>query len=354
VYNKTLETRKKGWEQEKQSISLYDTMKMLPAWKQDRPKLRLAFSQTLQDACSRVDLAFNAFFRRVKAGETPGYPRFKGYYRYDSFTYKQYGNGTKLTADGLYLSKIGTVKIKLHREPCGNIKTITIRRDRLGNWYACLSCEVDPQPLPPSSEVVGIDLGLSKFMALSNGEVIDRQRWMKRDEKDLQRIQRKLSKLPTGSAERRKAVRALNHVHTRIANRRRDFAHKVSRQLVNRFQIIAFEKLEVAEMSQNAPYKTISKGIADVAWARTVELTSFKAEWAGRTVVKVNPRGTTQNCSGCGQVVPKGLSVRVHNCPHCGLVIDRDLNAARNILSRGLATLHPNGVVEAHVLQPWE
>lgn len=349
VYNKTLETRKDAWENEQRSISRYDTIKMLPQWKQEQPFLKQAFSQALQESCTRVDLALQAFFRRVKAGEKPGYPRFRGYYRYDSFTYPQYGNGVKLTDAGLRLAKIGTVKIKLHRDVCGEPKLVTVRRDRLGNWYACFSCIVEPERMEPTHSVVGIDLGLSTFMVLSNGDNVKRQRWMRRDEKDLKRIQRKVSRLPKGSPERRKAVRALNHVHQRIANRRRDFAHKTSRQLVDKHQILVFEDLDIRDMQQNSN-KTISKGIADVAWAQTAEFATYKAECAGRTVIKVDPRNTTQMCSGCGEIVRKGLHVRVHDCPHCGLRLDRDLNAAKNILSRGLSTLGVSGAVEAHPL----
>ena len=347
VYNKTLETRKRAWQDEKKRVSLYDTNKMLTQWKRDNPFVKSAFSQALQEAQTRVDLAFKAFFRRVKAGsKKAGYPRFRGFNRYDSFTYKQYGNGVKLSDDSLYLSKIGLVKINLHRQPCGTPKLVTIQRDRLGNWYACFSCIVEPQHLEPTHEVVGIDLGLTKFMVLSNGGVVQRQRCMKQDQKDLKRLQRKVSRLPKGCPERRKAVRALNHVHTRIAHRRKEFAHKVSRQLVDRYQLIVFENLDIAAMQQDT-FKTITRGIADVAWGQVVAFTTYKAEYAGRKVIKVNPRGTTQGCSGCGEVVPKKLSVRVHDCQHCGLRLDRDLNAAPNILSRGLATLRTASAVEA-------
>ncbi len=356
VYNKTLETRKDAWENEKRPVSLYDTNKMLTQWKKDKPELKNAFSQALQDAQTRVDLAFKAFFRRVKISkDKAGYPRFQGFSRYNSFTYKQYGTGVKLIDDNtLRLSKIGDVRIKLHREVCGTPKLVTVQRDRLGNWYACFSCIVELQPIHPTQEVVGIDLGLTKSMVFSNGEVIARNRWMKRDEKDLKRVQRKVSRLAKGSPERRKAVRALNHIHVRIANRRKNFSHQVSRQIVNRFQIIAFEDLKITDMQSNQrfadTFKTITKGIADVAWGQVVAQTVYKAEYAGRTVVKVNPRGTTQGCSGCGEIVPKTLSVRVHDCPHCGLVLDRDHNAALNILGRGLSTLENIALLEAQLL----
>lgn len=349
VYNDTLAIRKDTYEQTGQSVSLYDTNKTLTLWKAEKPVLKSVYSQVLQNVQERVDLAFQAFFRRVRNGETPGFPRFKGYGRYDSFTYKQ--SGFRVTGNRLFLSKIGDVKIKLHRPIEGQVKTLTIRRDRLGNWYASFSCVVKPKPLSPVDRVVGIDLGLTTFATFSDEEKIERQRWFKQDEKDLKRVQRKVSRLPKGSAARRKAVLALNHVHQRIAGRRLNFAHQQSRKLVDSYQIIVFEDLNIAQMSSaEKGKKAISKGIADVAWGRFVQNTVAKAEEAGRTVVLVNPKNTTQACSGCGSIVPKTLSVRVHDCPHCGLKIDRDLNAAKNILARGLASLRPSEPLEAHLL----
>ena len=349
VYNDTLAIRKDTYEQTGQSVSLYDTNKTLTLWKAEKPVLKSVYSQVLQNVQERVDLAFQAFFRRVRNGETPGFPRFKGYGRYDSFTYKQ--SGFRVTGNRLFLSKIGDVKIKLHRPIEGQVKTLTIRRDRLGNWYASFSCVVKPKPLSPVDRVVGIDLGLTTFATFSDEEKIERQRWFKQDEKDLKRVQRKVSRLPKGSAARRKAVLALNHVHQRIAGRRLNFAHQQSRKLVDSYQIIVFEDLNIAQMSSaEKGKKAISQGIADVAWGRFVQNTVAKAEEAGRTVVLVNPKNTTQACSGCGSIVPKTLSVRVHDCPHCGLKIDRDLNAAKNILARGLASLRPSEPLEAHLL----
>jgi putative transposase len=281
-----------------------------------------------------VDLAFQGFFRRVKKGEKPGYPRFKGFSRYDSFTYPQ--TGFNLT-EKLHLSKIGDVKI-IFRSPIeSKIKTLTIRKDKLSNWYACFVCEVEPKILPPSAEVVGIDLGLTTFATLSNEEIIERQRWMKQDEKELKRIQRKISKLDKGTPERKKSIKALNHVHMRIKNRRNNFAHQESRKLVNRFGLIVYEKLNIRNM-QFDNFRTINKGIVDVAWGQFVNFTSYKAESAGRSVVLVDPRNTSQQCFKCGSIVKKDLSIRIHDCPNCGLKIDRDLNAACNILARGLAS----------------
>jgi putative transposase len=161
---------------------------------------------------------------------------------------------------------------------------------------------------------------------------------MKQDAKDIARLQRKKERAAKGSPERLKVIHALCHAYKRATNRRSDFAHQQSRKLVNEYQFIAFEKLDIVEMQGNG-HKTINRGIADVAWGQFVQCTAYKAESAGRGVARVDPKGTTQSCSGCGGTVPKDLSVRRHNCPHCGLQLDRDQNAALNILARGLASL---------------
>jgi len=336
VYNEALATRKKAWEEEQRSVSHYDTIRMLPDWKREHSFLLNAYSQSLQDACTRVDLAFQHFFRRVRNGKKPGYPRFKGDW-YKSFTYPQ--SGFKLLDDGhLCLSKIGDVKIVLHRPIEGNVKTLTVKRDTLGNWYACFSCEIEPKPLPPSSKVVGVDVGLTYFATLSTGEHIPNPRFFRQDEKVLAKARRRLSKRAKGTSEYRKRKRVIQHIHQRIANRRKDFAHKLSRRLVNEFQIIAFEDLDIQQM-QDGNWHSMNKSICDAAWRQLLDFTTYKAVHADRACIRVDPRNTTQMCSGCGELVPKDLSVRVHKCPHCGLEIDRDLNASLNILARGLSCI---------------
>jgi putative transposase len=339
VYNKALETRRDTWQNEGKGLSCYDTVKMLPEWKEAEPWLKQGHAQAMQEALQRLDLAFQAFFRRVKNGENPGYPRFRGHDRYDSFTYPQEkGNWRFLDNGRVRLSKIGHVKIKLHRPIVGTAKTLTIRRDSLGNWYACFSCEFTPEPLSPVAAVVGVDMGLESFATLSTGEKIENPRFFRRDEKALAKAQRRLSKAEKGTPEYRKHKRVVQHVHERVANRRRDFAHKLSRQLVNGYQFIAFENLDIQEM-QAKGWHGLNKSIGDAAWNQLIQYTTHKAEWAGRRVVTVDPRNTSKMCSGCGALVEKALSVRIHSCPHCGLELDRDYNAALNILGRGLASV---------------
>ncbi len=331
IYNDTLALRKSAWEQEQHSISLYETNKILTQWKKERPDLNRVHSQVLQNVQMRVDLAFKAFFRRVKAGENPGYPRFKGKGRYDSITYKQ--SGFKLEGDHLHLSKIGDMRIVLHRPVEGTIKTLTIRRSATGKWYACFSVECDPSPVPQKETVVGIDVGLESFATLSNGEKIENPRFFRTDEKALAKAQRKLSKAEKGTPERKKARKIVAHIHERIANRRLNFAHQTSRKVVDRFGTIVFEDLNITTMQKN---HHLAKSIADVAWNVFITITESKAEEAGSHVIRVNPRNTSQMCSRCGMIVAKTLSDRVHSCPHCGLVMDRDQNAAINIMRLGL------------------
>jgi putative transposase len=277
----------------------------------------------------------------VKEGaEEVGYPRFKDFGRYDSITYPQYGNGVEIRGNDLILSKIGRVKVGWHRPVEGTIKTVTLRRARTGKWYVSFSVEVEGERLPPSTKSVGVDVGLISFATLSNGEQIANPRFYRRDETDLKRVQKLKDAAKNAQKwdENRHRKKALAHIHERIANRRSDFAHKRSRELVNRYQTIVFEDLALQQMGANKG-RGIRKSIMDVAWSQFVSMTSGKAEEAGRTVILVNPRDTSKMCSYCAEKVEKELSERTHTCPHCGLVMDRDQNAALNILHRGLQTL---------------
>jgi putative transposase len=339
VYNETLATRKNAWEQEQRSVDWYQTKRALPVLKDTRPSLKLVHSQVLQNVTERVELAFKAFFRRVKAGEPEvGYPRFKGKGRYDSITYPQYGNGVRLDGDRLILSKVGAVQVVLHRPLEGTPKTVTLTRSRTGKWYACFSCEVEAQPLPPTDVVVGVDVGLASFATLSTGDEIANPRFYRRDEADLKRVQKLKDAAKNGQRwdENRRRKKALAHIHERIANRRSDFAHKRSRELVDSYQVIVFEDLAPLEMGRS---RGMRKSILDVAWSQFISMTVAKAEEAGRRVVLVSPRNTSKLCSSCGELVQKQLSDRTHTCPQCGLVMGRDHNAALNILHRGLQTL---------------
>jgi putative transposase len=334
VYNQTLAHRKEAWEQRQETLSLYETNARLTQWKRERPALSQVHSQVLQNAQERVELAYKAFFRRVKAGEKPGFPRFRGPGRYDSFTFKQ--SGFAIQDSLLRVSKIGAIRVVLHRPLEGTMKTLTLRHTPSGKWYACFSVEVEPTPLPAVRSAVGVDVGLTSFATLSTGEQIANPRFFRSDEKALAQAQRQLSKAPKGTPERAQCRKVVAHIHERITNRRYDFCHQASRRLVNTYGVLAFEALQIPNMMQNSH---LTKFIADVAWGQFVRITTDKAACAGRLVAHVDPRYTSQDCSRCRQRVPKTLSQRLHQCPICQLSMDRDQNAAVNILRLGLQSL---------------
>ena len=347
LYNSLLDERKHDYELFGKSPSCSQQQKHLPVWKKSHPELCDVFSQVLQNVAKRVDLAFDAFFRRVKAGENPGYPRFKGKGHYDSITYPQ--AGFFLGEASVYLSKIGNIKAVLHRDVCGKIKTCTVSRQG-EKWFVCFSCEVEVEPLPESTEQVGMDVGLLHFAALSNGEFIQNPRFFRKEEKALAKAQRKLSRQKKGSKQSHKARKVVARIHERTRNRRHDFVHQTARRLVNRFGLIGVEELSVKNMSKSPAPKPdtqnpgqflpngqavkagLNKSISDAAWSMFRLVLTQKAESAARVVLAVNPAYTSQDCSECGYRVQKTLSVRVHACPCCGLILDRDVNAARNIL----------------------
>ena len=335
LYNHLLQKRKETSEQEGKPLSLYQQQATFPLLKQERPTLSNVHSQVLQNVAVRLDLAFKAFFRRVKAGEKPGYPRFRGKDRYDSFTYPQ--SGFKIDEQGkLYASGIGHLKIVLHRPLKGKMKTLTIRRSSTGKWYASFSCEVEPERLPERPEQVGIDVGLKTFATLSEGTEIDNPRFFRKEEKALAKVQRKHSKLAKGTPERRKHRKAVARVHERIAFRRENFTHQESRKIVNSYGVICVEDLHVNRMTHN---HCLAKSIADASWSAFFAQLDAKAEEAGRQFIKVNPAYTSQTCSACGHRQKMPLRERIFDCPCCHVHLDRDLNAARNIKALGLQSV---------------
>ena len=334
LYNGALRERRDAWRIRRISINYHAQAVQLPEIKSVRPEFDLVHSQVLQETLKRLDQAFAAFFRRLKKGEKPGYPRFRSRARYDSFTYPQ--SGFAVEQGKLRLSKIGKLKVKLHRPTPGKVKTLTITRSATGKWYACFVAECEAEQLPATAEMTGVDLGLKAFAVLSGGEPIPNPKFFGAEEKRLAKAQTRLSAEIKGSPGRRRRRKIVGRIHERVANQRRDFAHQESRKLVNRYAIIVFEDLNIRGMLKD---HRLAKSIADAAWGQLVNYTTYKAANAGRRVAQVDPRGTSQMCSGCGEMVEKDLSVRVHDCPGCGLRLDRDHNSAINILRLGLQSL---------------
>ena len=331
VYNSLVHERTVCYETQGKSPTVYQQQKAITTWKPSHSELTTVHSQVLQNIAVRVELAFQAFFRRVKAGEEPGYPRLKGKGQYDSITYPQ--GGYSVGESTVTLSKIGQVKAKIHRPCPGTIKTCTVRKNG-EKWYVCFSCEYEAERLPKSTDSVGIDVGLKTFAALSNGEFIENPRFFRQEETALAKAQRKFDKVKHkhGSKERKAAKKVVRRVHERVKNRRHNFVHQQSRKLVNRFGILAVEKLNVKGMVQN---HCLAKSISDASWTQFRNALTMKAESAGRLVVAVNPAYTSQDCSACGYRAKKKLSERWHHCPMCGFRLDRDTNAAVNINALG-------------------
>ena len=338
VYNNILAYRKDMWENEHKSLTAFDTIKLLPEMKEEIPTLRQVYSQILQNVCQRVNFAYQGFFRRVKAKDgKAGFPRFKGKYRYDSFTYPQ--SGFEINKSKLHLSKIGNITIKQHRPIEGIIKTCTIRRTATGKWFACFSCILeDKEPVKDMLPAIGIDMGLERFATLSNVEKIENPHFFKADQKVIAKAQRKLSKCEKGTKERAKARRALAHAYEKVVNRRNNFCHQESRKIVNQFNTIVFEDLSINEMLSDG-YRATNRAIGDVAWGQFLNFLTYKAEGANKYAIKVNPAYTSQTCSNCGNRHKIELSDRNYHCPSCGFEMDRDLNASINILGLGIQSL---------------
>jgi putative transposase len=296
-------------------------------------------SQVLQNVAVRIDLAFQAFFRRYKAGETPGYPRFRGRGRYASFTFPQVPVGCHLEAEAkrLRVMNVGLVKVNLHRPLEGTPKTATISRSSTGKWYVCFSCEcAEPSPLPATGAVVGIDVGLRTFATLSTGQEVANPRFFRQEEKVLARVQRAHRKFAKGTPQRAKHRKVVARVHERIAWRRTDFSHQHSRRIVNQFDLLAVEDLSVNRMMH---HQCLAKSIQDAPWSQFATLLAYKAAGAGRQYVAVHPAYTSQDCSRCGHRQSLSLADRLYTCPCCGLVLDRDLNASLNTLRLGQQSL---------------
>lgn len=328
LYNAGLEERQKAWRKRAVSVTFADQSAQLPEIKAVRPEYRDVHSQVLQDVLTRLDRAFQAFFRRVKAGETPGYPRFQGANRYNSFTYKQFGNGASVDNGFLVLSKIGRVAVRWSRPIEGTPKTVTLSREADG-WYVCFSCaDVPLQPMSLTRCETGIDMGLESFATLADGTMIHNPHCYQKAERCLKTAQRKVARRKKGSKRRKKAVVLLAKAHQKVRRQRQDFQHKTAVKLVRQYDTIYHEDLQVANMLRN---HYLAKSIQDVGWSGFLSILTFKAACAGKRVFAVNPAYTSQTCSGCGVMVQKGLSVRWHACPDCGTSLHRDHNAAKNI-----------------------
>jgi putative transposase len=339
LYNAALQERREAWRMRRVSVCYTmqaNQLKELRSWDLDVAALNYS---SCQQTLRRLDKAFQAFFRRIKEGQKPGYPRFKGRRRFKSVAYV-YRDGIQLQDGRLYIQHVGRVRIRLHRPlPEGaGIKQVVVQRTATGEWYATFQIELLDVPVEPHpGPAVGIDVGLEHFAALSTGELVPNPRWFRESEAALALAQRQRARCKRGSCRYRELSKRITHLHEQVARQRRDFQHKLSRRLVRAFGLIAVEDLNVAGLSRSM----LAKSVHDAAWSQFLFFLRYKVEETGSEVVEVAPGGTSQVCACCGRVVPKSLSERRHVCLSCGFTASRDVNAALNILSRGTARAEP-------------
>ena len=305
------------------------------------PEVKSHLRAIQQDALIRLDEAFDGFFRRIRNGEKPGFPRFKGKNRYNSFSQK-YENvrPCPIKGDKLKVPGVGTCRVRLSRPIEGKCNQIRIKR-RADGWYAFIVCEIPkPKPLPQTGQTVGVDVGIASFATLSSGEEIENPRHLKNALDNLKRQQRRLSRKKKGSKRRARQKIKVARAHQKVSRSRKDFHHKVSTDLVNRFDSIAVEDLNIGGMVKN---HHLAQAINDVAWGKFFTMTQTKAESAGRVFVKVDPRYTSQICSNCGNKQKMPLAVRIYECESCGIIIGRDHNSAITIDRAGQTRNYARG-----------
>src|SRR5215467_10061269 len=305
------------------------------------PEVKSHLRTIQQDALERVKEAFKGFFRRVKNGEKPGFPRFKGKDRYHTFSQRYEKvrpcpiKGDKLTVPG-----VGTCRVRLSRPIEGQCKQLRITR-RIDGWYALIVCEAPkPEPLPPTGQTVGVDVGITSFATLSTGEEVENPRHLKNALDNLKKQRRRLSRRQKGSKRRAKQRIRVAKAHVKVARCRNDFRHKVSANLVRRFDAITVEDLNIRGMLEN---HHLAQAISDVAWGNFFRMTQTEAESAGRVFERVDPRYTSQICSKCGYRQKMPLAIRVYECERCGCVSGRDHNSAITIDRAGQARILVRG-----------
>lgn len=338
TYNAALQERKEAYKLERKSISYYDQQAELTALRADGSYDWLA-CDIMRDPLRRVDRAFKGFYGRCKRGEKAGFPRFRSRLRYDSFGF----NEPTVRERSIKIPKVGDIRARGGRSIVGNPKMCTIKRDG-DRWIASVVCDIGPAPEKRVvSRATGIDVGLTALATLTDGSIIDNPRWTRKHESRIAAASRRLSSKKRGSGNRARARQALRRAHQRAANARSNYLHHISKALVAEYDLIAHEDLNIKGMSQGR----LAKSIMDAAWAQLIYQLKYKAEEAGTWLVPVNPRGTSQRCSNCGEIVKKTLAQRIHSCPHCGLEMGRDHNAARNILALGMSAVgHPTQSVQ--------
>ena len=309
------------------------------SYKEDYPFLKEVDSLALSNAQLNRNTAFKAFF-----SHKTGFPKFKSKRNDQSYTTNNQGS-VKLSNNDRYISipKCSRIRIKKHRDFIGTVKSITVSRTTDNKYYMSLLVETEIESLEPSKKMIGLDLGIKDLIVDGNGYKYKNHKYLSKSQSKLAREQRKLSKMIKGSNNRNKQRIKIAKIHKHIQNQRNDYLHKLSKKIIDENQVIALEDLKVKDMEQN---NKLARNITDASWSRLVAMLTYKANWYGRTIVKVPSNyPSSQLCSICGykNSITKSLNIRKWTCPECGTIHDRDINAARNILSKGIELLTKDG-----------
>lgn len=355
IYNAALEHRREAWNRARVSVSWVDQCRELTEIRKIRPDVAAVNAKSAQQTLRRLDRSFSAYYRRCRSGEKPGYPRFRSIRRFDSITFSQPPADGGLRAGYVHVPCIGSVRAHQHRALANGarVKQVMVKREG-SRWYVIFSCDDIPvEPLPTTGAVVGIDLGIESFLTTSNGAHVPNPRHFAVTAGRLAAAQRELARKKRGSKRRRKAVAKVVSLHGKVRRSRHDHAHKTALALIRDQDLIVHEDLQIANMGRRPKPKLaddgsyepngaaakagLNRSIQDAGWGIFLRVLADKAESAGRLVIAVNPRHTSQKCAECGQVAAGNrASQAVFRCLACGHEAHADVNAAINILRSGL------------------